>query len=119
MSLRDALEQSRILTLAIIAAIAWTVFSITRVLGQFDFWAPAAVGTTPGAGIVGVAVMLVGVTLALALLSGFGHDEPTAETWPPDDSPAQASTGERFAADDTYEQGSTGDRLPSESSTTE
>lgn len=86
MSLRDALEQSRFLTLAVIAAIAWTVFSIVRVLGQFDFWAPEAVGMTPGAGIVGVLVMLVGVTLALALLGAFSHDEPTADTWPPEQS---------------------------------
>ena len=89
MSLRDALEQSRFLTLAVLAAIAWTVFSAARVLGQFDFWAPEPYGMTPGAGIVGLVVMAIGVTLAIALLGAFEHDEPTADSWPPEDGAAE------------------------------
>lgn len=118
MSLRDAFEQSQFLTLVLLAVIAWTAFSITRVLGQFDFWAPEAVGMTPGAGVVGVLVMLVGVTLALALLGAFSHDEPTADTWPPEDSSEYESAAESWS-DESFEQDdTTGDRLPSEGSST-
>lgn len=85
MSLREAFEQSRFLTVAILAAIAWTVFSAARVLGQFDYWNPEPFGMTPGSGIVGVLVMGIGVVLAVALLGAFEHDEPSPETWPPED----------------------------------
>lgn len=84
MSFRDAFEQSTLLTAAVLAAIAWTVFSAARVLGQFDFWNPEPYGMTPEAGIVGVFVMGIGVLLAVALLGALEHDEPTADTWPPE-----------------------------------
>lgn len=84
MSFRDAFEQSRLLTLVVLAAIGWTLFSAARVLGQFDYWNPEPVGMTPGAGIVGLLVMAAGVVLALALLGAFEHDEPAPETWPPE-----------------------------------
>jgi|AntRauTorcE11898_2_1112593.scaffolds.fasta_scaffold06176_5 hypothetical protein len=118
MSFRDALEQSRLLTLAVVAALAWTAFSVTRVLGQFDYWAPEAVGMTPGAGIVGVVVMLVGLTLGLALLSGFGHAEPTADTWPPEGAEQGAAT-ESWSEESFEQDDSAGDRLPSEGTSTE
>ncbi|GAB7013346.1 hypothetical protein [Halolamina salina] len=85
MSLKEAFEQSSFLTLAVLAAIAWTVFSTARVLGQFDYWNPEPFGMTPGAGIVGVLVMGIGIVLAIALLGAIEHDEPAPETWPPED----------------------------------
>lgn len=84
MSFNDAFEQSRLLTLVVLAAIGWTVFSAARVLGQFDYWNPEPVGMTPAAGIVGVIVMAIGLVLALTLLSAFAEDEPAPETWPPE-----------------------------------
>ena len=85
MSLREAFEQSQLLTVAILAGIAWLLFSVGRVLSQFDFWAPEAVGMTPSAGVVGALVMSVTIVLAAALLGAFGHDEPSPDTWPPED----------------------------------
>jgi hypothetical protein len=85
MSLRDAFEQSRFLVVAVLAAIAWTVFSAARMLGQFDYWNPEAYGMTPEAGIVGVVVMAAGVLMAVSLLGAFEHDEPAPEAWPPED----------------------------------
>ncbi|WP_053947770.1 hypothetical protein [Halolamina sediminis] len=85
MSLKEAFEQSSFLTVAILAAIVWTVFSAARVLGQFDYWNPEPFGMTPGAGIVGVLVMGIGVVLAVALLGAFEHDEPAPQSWPPED----------------------------------
>lgn len=85
MSLRDALEQSRLLTFVLIAGMAWTVFAVGQVLGKINVWNPANVGHTAASGVVGVAVLVALLCLSLTLFSGLGHDEPTAETWPPED----------------------------------
>ncbi|QKY19024.1 hypothetical protein B4589_001035 [Halolamina sp. CBA1230] len=85
MSLREAFGQSQFLTVVILAAIAWLLFSVSRVLGQFDFWGSETVGMTPGAGIVGVLVMVATLVFTAALLGAFGHDEPAPDTWPPED----------------------------------
>lgn len=85
MSLRDALEQSRLLTLVLVAGMAWLVFTVTQVVGQINYWVPAEVGQTSGAGVVGLLVLAGVFLLSLVLFSGLGHDEPTADTWPPED----------------------------------
>ncbi|NHX36441.1 MULTISPECIES: hypothetical protein [Halolamina] len=85
MSLTDAFERSRILTVALLAAIAWLVFTAARVLGQFDFWSPEPVGMTPAAGVVGLLVMAVTILFAALVLSAFESDEPAPEAWPPED----------------------------------
>lgn len=85
MSLRDALAQSQLLTLALVAGMAWLVFTVAQVLGKINYWAPADVGQTSVAGVVGLLVLTALLLLSLALFSGLGHDEPTATTWPPED----------------------------------
>lgn len=85
MSLREAFEQSQLLTVVVLAAIAWLLFSVGRVLSQFDFWAGESVGMTADAGVVGVLVMGITLVFAAALLGAFGHDEPAPEAWPPED----------------------------------
>lgn len=85
MSLRDALEQSRLLTLVLIAGMAWIGFTMVQVLGEINYWNPDTVGQTAATGIVGLGVLLGLLLLALTLFSGLGHEEPSAEAWPPDD----------------------------------
>ncbi|MEF8799452.1 MAG: hypothetical protein V5A38_08035 [Halolamina sp.] len=85
MSLREALEQSRLLTLAVLAGMAWIAFTVVQLLGKINYWSPADVGQTAGAGVVGLLVLAAVILLSLVLFSGLGHDEPTADTWPPED----------------------------------
>lgn len=85
MSTRDAIGQSRVLLLALIAGMAWTGFTVVRVLGQIDYWNPTDVGHTAAAGVVGLGVLIALLLFSLSLFSGLGHDEPAPETWPPED----------------------------------
>lgn len=85
MTIRDATSQSRVLTLALFAGMAWTGFTVVRVLGQVDYWSPGDVGQTTAAGIVGLGVLIALLLFSLSLFSGLGHDEPAPETWPPED----------------------------------
>ncbi|KPN31029.1 hypothetical protein SY89_01771 [Halolamina pelagica] len=85
MSLTDAFERSRTLTVGLLVAIAWLVFSVARVLGQFDYWAPEPAGMTPEAGVIGVLVMAATILFATLVLGAFESDEPAPEAWPPED----------------------------------
>lgn len=84
MSLRDALGQTRLLTLGLLAGMGWIVFTAAQVLGGINFWAPADVGHTAGAGVVGLLVLTAVLVASLSLLSGIGHDDPAPDTWPPE-----------------------------------
>lgn len=84
MSLREALGQARLLTLAVLAGMGWLVFTAAQVLGDINFWAPADVGQTAGAGVVGLLVLAAVFVAALVLLSGLGEAEPAPESWPPE-----------------------------------
>ncbi len=85
MSLRDALEQSRLLTIGVLAGMGWLVFTAAQVLGKINYWNPADVGQTAPAGVVGLGVLVAILLFSLALFSGLSHDEPTADAWPPED----------------------------------
>jgi hypothetical protein len=84
MSLREALGQARLLTVAVLAGMGWVVLSAGRVLDNITYWNPAEVGQTAGAGVVGLLVLATLLVLSLALFSGLGADEPAPETWPPE-----------------------------------
>jgi len=84
MSLREALGQARLLTLFALAGMGWIVFTAAQVLGDIDFWGPADVGHTAGAGVVGLLVLTAALLALLGLFSGLGYDEPAPEPWPPE-----------------------------------
>lgn len=85
MSMRDALGQSRILTLGVLVGMGWLVFTIMQVLGQINYWNPVDVGQTASTGVIGLFVLVAVLLLALTVFSELGYDEPTANTWPPED----------------------------------
>jgi cytosine/uracil/thiamine/allantoin permease len=85
MSFRAALGQARLLTLFLIAGMGWIVFTAAQVLGGINYWNPADVGQTAGAGVVGLLVLTAVLVAGLTLFSGLGHDEPAPNTWPPED----------------------------------
>lgn len=85
MSLRAALGQARLLTLLLLAGMGWIVFTAVQVLGDINYWAPADVGHTAGAGVVGLLVLTAVLVATLTLYSGLGHSEPAPDTWPPED----------------------------------
>jgi hypothetical protein len=85
MSLRDALGQARLLTLALLAGMGWIVFTAAQVLGDINFWAPADVGHTAGAGVVGLLVLTALLVASLTLFSGLGEAAPAPDSWPPED----------------------------------
>lgn len=84
MSLREAFGHARLLTLLLLAGMGWIVFTATQVLGEISFWAPADIGTTAGAGVVGLAVLTTVLLFALGLFSGLGEAKPAPDSWPPE-----------------------------------
>ena len=84
MSLREAFGQAQLLTLFLLAGMGWIVFTAAQVLGNINYWAPATVGQTAGAGIVGLVVLAAVFVFSLSLFSGLGESEPAPQTWPPE-----------------------------------
>lgn len=86
MSLRTALQNSRILTFGIIAAFVWTLINLITVVGAFDWYAAASgdfVGQNAVGGIVGVVVLLIILGAFVTLYSETGETEPRPQSWPP------------------------------------
>lgn len=86
MSLRNALQNSRILTFGIIAAFVWLLLNLITVVGAFDWYAAGAgdfIGQNAIGGIVGSIVLLVILGGFVALYSEAGEMEPAPDSWPP------------------------------------
>lgn len=84
MSMRTALEQSRLLTLFVLAGMGWIVYTGAKVLGDINYWNPVDVGHTAAAGLVGLVVLATVLVAGLSLFSELGHSEPAPKTWPPE-----------------------------------
>ncbi len=86
MSLRTALENSKILTFAVAAIFAWVTFTLFQVATAFNWYAvsPSAfLGRNALGGISGVVVMLILLGVMIALFAEFSETEPKPDTWPP------------------------------------
>jgi len=86
MGLKTALQQSKILTFAVLAAFVWLLLGLIRVATMFDWYAvtPADfLGRNAIGGVVGVVVLLVILGVLVALYSELSETGPTPDTWPP------------------------------------
>ncbi|MFB6117737.1 hypothetical protein [Halosegnis sp.] len=86
MSLRTALQNSRVLTFAITAAVLWLLLTTLQVAASFDWLSASAsdfVGQNALGGILGVLVMLVLVGALFTLYSELSESEPAPQSWPP------------------------------------
>lgn len=86
MSLRNALQTSKVLTFGIIAAFVWTLINLITVVGRFDWYAAASgdfVGQNAVGGIVGVIVLLILLGSFIMLYSEAGETDPGPQSWPP------------------------------------
>lgn len=86
MSLRTAIQNSRVLTVAIAAASVWLLLTLLNVASAFDWLSASAsdfIGQNALGGIAGVVVMLVLLGALLTLYSELSESEPAPESWPP------------------------------------
>ncbi|GGO00512.1 MULTISPECIES: hypothetical protein [Haloarcula] len=86
MTLRTALQQSKILTFVVMGAFVWLLLSLLNVMGTFD-WAAINtgdfVGQTAVGGIAGVVVLAVLLGVLVVLYSEVSETSPGPEAWPP------------------------------------
>lgn len=86
MSLRNALQNSQILTFGIIAGAVWILLNLITVVGAFDWYAANPsnfIGQNAIGGIVGIVVLLIILGGLITLYSEAGETEPTPQSWPP------------------------------------
>lgn len=86
MSLRTALQNSRLLTFGIIAGFVWILLNLITVVGAFDWYAAASgdfIGQNAVGGIVGAVVLLVILGGFITLYSEAGETDAAPESWPP------------------------------------
>ena len=86
MGLRTALENSRILTFAVVSAFVWLLLTALRVAESFDWLAVGAgnfIGRNALGGIAGLVVLLVVLGALLTLYSELSESDPAPDSWPP------------------------------------
>lgn len=87
MTMRSALQQTGLVTFAVLAAAAWTLYVATQVGASFDWvtWtASEFVGTTAAGGLVGLLVMGLLLVMLVVLYSELTETEPAPQPWPPE-----------------------------------
>lgn len=86
MGLRTALQQSKILTFAVIAVFVWLLLGLYRIATTFDWFAISTadfIGRHVLGGVVGVIALLILLGVLTLLFAELSESEPTPETWPP------------------------------------
>lgn len=86
MSLRTAMQQSKILTFVTLAAFVWLLVTLLDVMRNFDWLAVAGsdfVGQNAIGGIAGVVVLALLLGSLVTLYSEVSETEPGPESWPP------------------------------------
>lgn len=86
MSLRTALQNSRILTFAITAAFVWILLTLLSVVGAFDWYAVTSgdfIGQNAVGGVAGVVVLLAVLGALTTVYSEVSESEPVPDSWPP------------------------------------
>lgn len=86
MSLRDAVQKSKILTFAVMGAFVWLLLTLFEVVTSFNWYAISAsnfVGETALGGIAGTIVLAIVLGVLTVLYSELTESDPTPNTWPP------------------------------------
>lgn len=86
MTIRAALQQSRLATYAVLFALLWLLLATYQVATSLE-WAAVSAPTFTGlnvvGGLVGLVVMVVLAMLLVALYGELSEEEPGPEPWPP------------------------------------
>lgn len=86
MSLRTAVQQSMILTFAVLGLFIWLLVTLLSVMGSFDWLTVLStdyIGFNAAGGLAGVAVIAVILAALVFLSSEVTEEEPTPDSWPP------------------------------------
>jgi len=86
MTLRTALREARVVTVAVLIATLWTVLTVLDVAGRFNWMAfdtSEYVGQTAVGGVVGLLVMIALLGLLVGLYAEVTESGPGPDPWPP------------------------------------
>lgn len=88
MSLKTAMEQSNLLTFAVLAILAWLVWTVLQVWESMNpLWTGTGevLGQTAMGGVLGILVMLGLVVLFVVFFGQLGSASGSPSTWPPEE----------------------------------
>lgn len=88
MSLRNAIDQSRILTFVLLGIGLWLLIALFSVWSTMDNpWEVTGsyVGPNPIGGIIGIVVMAATLILLVVLYSALETEGPAPSAWPPEE----------------------------------
>jgi len=86
MSLRTALQQSKILTFVVLGSFIWLGATLFQVAASFDWLAFGNgdfLGVNATGGIAGVVVLAVVLGVLVVLYSEVTETDPAPQSWPP------------------------------------
>lgn len=86
MSLRTALQQSKILTFVVLGAFIWLGATLFQVAASFDWYAFGNgdfIGANATGGVAGVLVLAIVLGTLVVLYSEVTESDPAPESWPP------------------------------------
>jgi len=85
MTLRTAVQQSKILTFVVLGAFVWLLLTLFEVLSTLDFTTGTAsfVGQNALGGIAGVMVLAIVLGTLVVLYSEITEADPAPQSWPP------------------------------------
>jgi len=87
MTLRTAVQQSKILTFVVLGAFVWLLLTLFDVLSTIDFATGTGsfVGQNALGGIAGVMVLAIVLGSLVVLYSEITEADPAPQSWPPSD----------------------------------
>jgi uncharacterized membrane protein YuzA (DUF378 family) len=87
MTLRTAVQQSKILTFVVLGAFVWLLLTLFDVLSTIDFATGTGsfVGQNALGGIAGVMVLAIVLGTLVVLYSEITEADPAPQSWPPFD----------------------------------
>ncbi|MDQ2072610.1 hypothetical protein ACODNH_03940 [Haloarcula sp. NS06] len=85
MTLRTAIQQSKILTFVVLGAFVWLLLTLFEVASTIDFATGTAtfVGQNALGGIAGVLVLTTVLGALVVLYSEMTESDPAPQSWPP------------------------------------
>jgi len=87
MTLRTAIQQSKILTFVVLGAFIWLSLTALEVLSTIDYatGTGSSVGQNALGGIAGVLVLTIVLGTLVVLYSEITEADPAPQSWPPSD----------------------------------
>ncbi|GCF14706.1 hypothetical protein Harman_26410 [Haloarcula mannanilytica] len=87
MTLRTAIQQSKILTFVVLGAFVWLLLTLFEVLSTIDFATGTGsfVGQNALGGLAGVFVLAIVLGTLVVLYSEITEADPAPQSWPPTD----------------------------------